>query len=106
MELSFKEFAMIIVKKEMGKRLILDLRLTSAEQGDLLKSDELFCQHWESLFNLRELMTKVSFEEKVEVLGHHKDFILKILDEIQNRLPFVYEFLERYKAIFLMEAVI
>jgi len=51
-------------------------------------------------------MTKVSFEEKVEVLGHHKDFILKILDEMQNRLPFVYEFLERYKAIFLMEAVI
>jgi len=53
-KLSFKEFAMIIVKKEMGKRLILDLRLTSAEQGNLLKSDELFCQHWESLFNLRE----------------------------------------------------
>jgi len=48
MELSFKECAMVIVKKEkwdsllMGKRLKLDLRLTSAEQGDLLKSDELF----------------------------------------------------------------
>lgn len=109
MELSFKEFAIIILSNESWnsikgeEKLKIRFDAEDEEVNNLLKTEEAFQNYWKDSHNFQLLMTQVSDEDRKEVMNCHKMFIKKVLIEMQKRLPFWDDFLEKHKAIFLLK---